>query len=284
MPEPTPDWGLLRIFLVTMRTSSLRAAAAALGISHPTVRRKLNQLEAQLGVMLFEHHSPGLRATAAADELLGAAEAVEATILALSRQASAMSPELDGEIRVSIPSLVATHLLMPDLDAFAHRWPQVKLRIEPTNQLVDLGRREADVAIRAMPLGQQPDDHLVGRLAGTVYAAVYGSDQQWIGWWADEREQARIAESAFPNRPVSMVMADVGLQLAACREGAGLAELPCFLADPFLERHTEPRPVYDLWVLVHPDLRRAARLRLFRDAMVGALASHRRRLEGTVAL
>ena len=62
--------------------------------------------------------------------------------------------------------------------------------------------------------------------------------------------------------------------------GLGLAGLPCFLADPLLERLTEPLPATDIWVLVHPDLRRSPRLRLFRDAMAEALERHRPRLEG----
>lgn len=280
MPGSTLDWDTVRVFLMTMRTSSLRAAAATLGTTHPTVRRKLDQLEAQLGVALFENHPQGLRATAAAADLLGTAEAVEANVLAMRRRARAMSPELDGTIRVSMPSLVASHLLVPDLQAFARRWPRVRLILEPNDQVVDLGRREADVVVRALPLGQRPADHLVGRMAGTAYAAIYGSDHQWIGWWDDDREQARLADTPFADRPVGMVVADVGLQVAACRAGMGLADLPCFMAEPELQRHTQPQPVRDLWVLVHPDLRRAPRLRLFRDAMVEAIGGHRSRLEG----
>ena len=274
------DWDTVRVFLATMRTSSLRAAATTLGTTHPTVRRKLDQLELQLGVTLFENHPQGLRATAAAADLLGTAEAIEANVQALRRRAHAMSPTLDGTIRVSMPSLLASHLLMPDLEAFARRWPQVRLILEPSDTVVDLDRREADVAVRVLPLGQPPANHLVGRKAGTVFAATYGSDHQWIGWWEDDREQARLADTPFSDRPVGMVVADVGLQLAACRAGMGLSELPCFLAEPDLPRHTPPRPSHDLWVLVHPDLRRAPRLRLFRDAMVEAIGGHRARLEG----
>lgn len=279
MPDSILDWDVLRVFLATMRTSNLRDAADRLGVSHPTVRRKLDQLEAQLGVVLFERHPKGLRATAAAAELLRAAETVEADVHALRRRASAMSPELDGEIRISVPDLVAS-LLMPDLASFATRWPQVQLRIEPSYALANLGRREADVAIRAMPHGQAPDGDLIGRLGGTVYSAVYGRDHQWIGWWGDERDRAMIDETPFADRPVALVLPDAGLQLAACRAGLGLSALACFQADPVLDRHTEPRPARDLWVLVHPDLRRAPRVRLFRDAMVEALERHRPRLEG----
>lgn len=156
MSKSTLDSDTVRIFLATMRTSSRRAAAATLGPSHPTVRRRLDQLGSQLGVALSEHHPQGLRATAAAAEQLATAEAVEASVRALGRRARAMSPELDGTIRVSMPSLVASHLLMPDLDAFARRWPRIRLVLEPSDRVVDLGRREADVDIRALPSDSHP--------------------------------------------------------------------------------------------------------------------------------
>lgn len=73
---------------------------------------------------------------------------------------------------------------------------------------------------------------------------------------------------------------DVMLQLAACKAGLGLAWLPCFLADGELPRLSEPEPAVDIWVIVHPDLRHSARLRVFRDAMVDALKRHQARLRG----
>lgn len=275
------DWNLLRIFLALMRTNTLREAAAALGTSHPTVRRKLHALETQLGVVLFERAQQGLRATPEAAELLTLAESVEASFDALARQASGLSPQIAGEIRVTVPDFIASELLMQDLADFAATWPQIQLRIEPTYELANLQRREADVAIRAMPHGEPPSGELVGRKAGTIYAATYGKTEQWIGWWGDERDRAFQKTTPFADRPTSIVLPDARLQVAACVAGIGLAGLACFMADPVLQRRTEPRPFYDLWVLVHPNLRRSPRLRVFRDAMVEAIERHRPRLEGT---
>ena len=75
-------------------------------------------------------------------------------------------------------------------------------------------------------------------------------------------------------------MKGVPMQRAACAAGMGLSRLPCFYAEPMLTRQTEPEPGGDVWVLVHPDLRRNPRLRVFRDAVVAALNRHRPRLEG----
>jgi DNA-binding transcriptional LysR family regulator len=69
------------------------------------------------------------------------------------------------------------------------------------------------------------------------------------------------------------------LQRAACLAGMGLTMLPCFFAEPLLPRRTEPEPRFDLWVLVHPDLRRSPRLRIFRDSVVDAVKRAAPRLE-----
>ena len=208
-----------------------------------------------VGLVLFERAQEGLRATAEAAELLALAESVEASVDALARQASGLSPQRAGEIRVTVPDLVA-ELLMQDLADFAATWPQIQLRIEPTYEVKNLKRREADVAIRVMPQGESPSGELVGRKAGTIYAATYGQTDSWIGWWGDERDGAFKTTTPFADRPTAIVLPDARLQLAACVAGLGLSGLACFMADPVLERHTEPRPSHDIWVLVHPDLRR----------------------------
>ena len=104
---------------------------------------------------------------------------------------------------------------------------------------------------------------------------------EWIGWYGGgERDQAWIRNSPFPELPVRGALNDPALQRAACIEGMGLAMLPCHYADRYLPRLTEPKPVFDLWVLVHPDMRRSPRLRVFRDEMVAAL----KRLQPRLAL
>ena len=182
MAASNVDWNLLRVFLALMRANTLREAAAALGTSHPTVRRKLHALETQLGVVLFERAQQGLRATPEAAGLLALAESVEASVDALARQASGLSPQIAGEIRVTVPDVMG-ELLLHDLANFAATWPQIQLRIEPTYEVKNLKRREADVAIRVMPHGEPPSGELVGRKAGTIYAATYGQTDKWIGWW-----------------------------------------------------------------------------------------------------
>lgn len=272
------DWDDVRLFLATLRASSLRQVAQDLGISHPTASRRVRSLEERLGLQLFDRRPDGLHATPQAMALAAAAEEVERAMLGFGRLAQAADPELRGPIRVTMSIALATDLLMPDLVAFAQRWPEIELELLGASSLSDLAQREADVAVRIMPTGVSPDEALAGRKAAVAYRAVYGEGDSWIGWTRGPRSLA--ATSAFPELPVRGMMGDIALQRAACAAGMGLARLPCFYAEPLLERRTEPEPGGDIWVLVHPDLRKNPRLRIFRDAVVSALQAHQPRLAG----
>lgn len=274
------DWDDIRVFLAVMRGKSLRAAADRLGLSHPTARRRLGGLELQLGLKLFERRRDGLHPTTEADQLLGPSEDVERAMAALGRAAQAADSSLRGPIRVTMPENVATDLLMPQMVEFAERWPEIDLRLQTDYALADLDRREADVAVRFMAVGTRPAEHLAGRLAVTVYRAVYGSDHCWIGWNGDPEDRQWVSKTSYPDLPIRGAFDSTAAQRAACDAGMGLTMLPCFFAEPTLERLTDPEPAWDAWVLVHPDLKRSPRLRRFRDDVVAELKRQEPRLHG----
>lgn len=274
------DWDLLRVFLGVMRTTNLREAANALGLSHPTIRRRLNALEGELGLKLFERRADGMHATPEAAELLDVAEQMETLAHTFDRRARGQSPDFKGRIEISAPDVLVSELLMPTFAALIDKWPALHLHVAPSEQLADLARREADVAVRVVPHGSSPDGDLTGRRAATIYTAVYGEEHQWIGYFGDERDQGAIRSERFKDVPVACSMANTYAVWAACLEGLGLAELPCFLVEPTLSRRTAPEPWGDIWVLVHPDLRRSPRLKVVRDELVGALKKLQPRLRG----
>lgn len=275
------NWDHLRVFLGVMRSTSLRQAADRLGVSHPTIRRKLEALEEELNLRLFDRRNDGLHATPEAAELLELAEQVEASVHALGRRAMNADVELKGPVRVTVPGVMASRLLMPDLIAFAQRHPQIDLQVDSSYAVADLGAREADVAIRAMTGHRSPSQELTGRKVAHANRAIYGTPTHWLGWWGEERDREWVKETPFPDLPILGRYNDPELQLAACEAGGGLTLLPCFLADGVLDRLTEPEYYADLWVVVHPDLRRNPRLRIFRDEMVEAIRRLRPRLEGS---
>ena len=274
------QWDDVRVFLATFRAASLRQAAADLGISRPTAARHLSALEERIGLTLFDRRPDGLHATSEAVALVAPAEEVERAMLAMERAAQAVDPELRGPVRMTVPAVVAADLLMEDLVAFCRRWPQIELHIEGSYRITSLAQRQADVAIRFMPLGKAPDPELTGRKVGNAWMAAYGEGDSWIGNRGGGLDDEWVRQSAFPDLPVKGAIWDGEILRSACAAGLGLARLPCFMADGRLPRRSEPEPGLDIWVLVHPDLRRSPRLRLFRDAVVDALRRQRPRLEG----
>jgi DNA-binding transcriptional LysR family regulator len=277
------DWDDIRVFLVLTRCRSLRAAAAELGVGHPALRRRLGALEAATGLELFRRGPDGLQVTVEGEELSAEAARVQSAVEDLSRRARAIDPELKGRVRVALTRLMAA-VLAPDFADFAKRWPQIDLCVDASPQVVDLSRMEADVAIRFHPVGSCPHDDLAGRRAATVYRAEYGHDDcdSWIGASRNGNDAPWVRASSRPELPVRGTIVDPLARHAACAAGMGFAWLPCFVADSSLPRLTEPRPGFDVWVLVHPELRHSPRLRLFRDAMVEALQARASQFRGDV--
>jgi DNA-binding transcriptional LysR family regulator len=111
MSGSLPDWDLLRVFLAVLRAGGLRRAATNLGMSHATLRRRLQQLESEVGLTLFDRRPGGMHATPEARELVALAEQAEEAVQAYARRASGLSPSLEGSIHLSAPDMLVTELL-----------------------------------------------------------------------------------------------------------------------------------------------------------------------------
>jgi DNA-binding transcriptional LysR family regulator len=275
------DWNGVPLFVHLARTGSMRRTAEALGVGHPTVRRRLAILEESMGHTLFHRRPDGLHPTLEGEHLLEGARDLVRGVRAWSRSARALDARVRGPMRVSTTQLVAG-LLAPDFAAFSMQWPQVDLTVDTAANLADLARMEADVAIRLMPLGTTPPEELAGRRAVTVYRAEYGHEAStsWLGAARDGDDSAWLSRSHAPSLPVRGRIPDPTARARACAAGMGRAWLPCFLGDGLAPRRSPPEAAWHVWVLVHPDLRRSPFLRAFRDAMVEALGARQQQLHG----
>lgn len=280
------NWDDVRLFLALARFGSARAAALELGMSHTTVARRAESLESDLGTRLFDRDVGGYRLTGAGEAMMSSAERAEDALLGAERQLHGRDAELSGDIRVTTSDIIATHLLMPEAAEFTRQYPDIDLEVLISYDLFDLGRREADIAIRFMGGSRRPPDYLVGRKLVTAASCYYASqdylsqhdlndkqsDARWIGWNDDGRFPEWVMSSPFPHIPARGKLNYAGMQVEAARAGMGLATLPCFIGDRVegLMRVPDCEPYfdYDIWLLSHPDLRDAARLRTFRAFVV----------------
>ena len=284
-------WDDARVFLAVARHGSLRAAGRALGLSQPTVGRRLAAFEATFGgPALFDRLPEGLRLNGVGEALRGAAEQLEEAALALERRRAAASPVLSGTVRLSVgewaAGFLARHLAGPP----ATTPPAgIVLELVESEQTANLARREADLAVRHHP----PDsgDLYIAKL-GTFACAVYRRRGADCGAWVTYTEEqahyptARWAEQRVreSGARVALRASTMTMQLAAIRAGAGRGVLPCYAADPdpALERLTPPVPeiAAEYWVIVHRDLRRAACVRAVIDWLQGLFAQERGALAG----
>jgi molybdate transport repressor ModE-like protein len=289
------NWDDLRLFLAVARTGSISGAARHLDVQHSTVSRRMRQFEDKLGARLIERKKTGYALTPAGEDVRQAATRMEREVLAVDGALLGKDTNLVGPLRVTAINNMATAVFMPMFARFSERHPQVELHIAVSNTDASLSQREADVAIR---LTNSPPDTLIGKRILTVASTIYGSrtylerlrrqggDPQWIGVNCCEFHKTWTRQCCG-DQAHQFISDDTLLTLAAIREGLGVSILPCFMADtdPTLQRYCEPDPAYNLglWVLLHPDLRRTARVLAFRDHMVAAINDQRALFEGRFA-
>lgn len=285
------DWDDVRVFLAVARHGSLRAAGRALGLSQPTIGRRLASFETTFGgPTLFDRLPEGLRLNGAGEQLVPAAESVERAALMLERHRAAASPTLSGTVRVSVGEWAAGFLARCLSDAGPTALPAgITLELVESRQTANLARREADLAVRHHP--PESGDLYVAKV-GTFGCAVYrrrgSAGESWVTY---TEEQAHYPTARWVQHQieksgggVALRASNTTMQLAAIRAGSGRGVLPCYAADDdkLLERLTPPVPeiAAEYSVIVHRDLRRAVCVRAVIDWVRRAFAEHQEALAG----
>lgn len=286
------DWDDIRLFLELAREGSLSAAARRLKVDHSTVARRVTALEKALGLRLFDRLARGYVLTEEGETLLGTAERMEAEAIALQRQASGR-PSTQGTVRVSTSPMLASLFMAPRLVEFRKQHPDIRIALSGNNRVVDLNRREADIAIR---LTKPKESGLIARRMGAVGFGLYASqaylaktkpkDYGFIGY--DEAlgqiSQQLWLEEQLQGRSIVSLCSDMTTMYHIASAGMGIAVLPHFTGttDANLRRvpTATPAPDRDIWLLVHPDLRRAPRIRTVMDYLVALFERERKLLAG----
>lgn len=290
------NWDDLRVFLAVARCGSVSNGARQLNLQHSTVSRRMRKFEEDLGVRLFDKVPSGYALTGAGENLMQTAIHVEREVLAMHEVLSGEDLKPAGELRVSAVDNMATTVLMPMFTGFSREFPEVTLHLMVSNSDVSLAQREADIAIR---LSNTPPETLIGKRVLTVSSAIYASGEYvsrlsdtggepiWLGVECCQFHRS-WTKQACGDLSHHLYVDDTLLTQAALREGVGVSILPCFMgdADPALVRYSDPKPEWDLglWILLHPDLKRTARVLAFRDYMMNAIKAQEDLFVGRVAL
>ena len=286
------DWNQARAFLVTAEEGSLSAAARALGLTQPTLSRQVAALEEELGVTLFERVGRSLSLTQSGLELLDHFRAMGDAASRISLAASGQSQAIEGHVSITSTPVVATHHLPAVLKRLRDEAPGIVIEIIASNEVRDLTRREADIAIRhARP--QQPD--LIAKLIGETSAHLYASkeyldkhgrpeslddlvDADFIGFDHPERLVPMVNAMGLPltqdNFKINTASGTVILELL--KHGLGISFLN--KADEMLVPDIEPiLPDLDpipvpIWLVTHRELHTSRRIRLVFDLLAEAFS------------
>ncbi|MEO1173508.1 MAG: LysR family transcriptional regulator [Myxococcota bacterium] len=268
------DWDDLKYVLAIEREGSLGGAARLLNVAHSTVARRLKSLESKLQAELFERRGDRLVAASGGQELADVATQIERLVATAEGRVVGSNEELSGDLHITTVDALAIHLA-GDFESFSKRYPSIDVHLSVTNELVDISKREADVAIRG---SNGPPAHLVGRRAGRLEFAAFAhrslgatganqSTRPWLLYQAQSKARMtedyvvrKVQPSRVPMRVDSAVM-----MMAFVREGIGIGILPVSVGRtlPDVEQLGDVLPGFgmDVWVLTHPDLRRSSKVR-----------------------
>lgn len=288
-----PDWQWYRSFLAVLDQGSLSAAARALNLTQPTLGRHIDALESALGLTLFTRSFEGFAPTDAALALRPYAAGLKDTAAALLRAASGQGQGVRGTVRITASEVVGVEVLPPILAALRQSHPELVVELVVSNEVGDLLRREADIAVRMV---QPTQGALIARRVGSIELGMHGRADylarcgtpksmdellrhSLIGF---DHEDARIrrmtASLGAYDRSIFALRADSDLaQLAAVRAGFGLGVCQVGLARREGLVRVLPRLFsfrLDTWVAMHADLRDSPRCAVTFAALVEGLAAY----------
>jgi DNA-binding transcriptional LysR family regulator len=282
------DWEQIRAFLTVARLGSLSAAARELGVSQPTLTREIQALEASTDLNLFQRTTQGLNLTEAGQSLVEAASRMSEAADLFARQASGLSVELQGTVRVSANEIVGFYLLPPVLAAFRVQHPGVQVEIVISNRASSLNKREADIALR-MFRPQQPDlvarrlpDLPLGFFAHREYLACRGTPRSFddfkshdvIGFdeLTDFIDGAARMGYRFTREDFALRTDHLLAQINLLRAGAGIGATHVRLADRFPELvrilDDIPLPALEFWCVCHRDVQHNSRIRALMQHLI----------------
>ncbi|SHF04768.1 transcriptional regulator, LysR family [Ruegeria intermedia] len=281
------DWNHIRAFLATAETGSLSAAARRLDQTQPTLSRQIAALESDLGVMLFERVGRSLQITTAGVELLEHTRTMGAAADRIALAASGQAQLIEGLVRITASDVMSAYILPDLLRQIRAQAPKLRIDVIAANDIRDLMRREADIAIRHVR-PDQPDliAKRVQEADGHFYAAT-----AYLNRAGRPKSLSDLSRHAFISfgdtaqmiayfEPIGLHLTEENFRLGSqsgivaweyARQGFGIAPMSESVGDatPDMERvlpDMEPLR-FPIWLTTHRELHTSRRIRLVFDLL-----------------
>lgn len=279
------DWDDFRYFVAAAETASLTAAAKRLRSSQPTVGRRIDALEAALGIKLFQRSVRGLILTEEGAFVFEHALAMRSAADKIRRNVEREDQEVGGTVRVALPEGLCIEILTPALPLFYRKYPSIHLILNVSPNTANLTRGEADIAVR---LFRPKESNLVTRHLGKMTMGLFASSaylkahgrpasiqslkQHRIIAYGDQLsalpENQWLLQHSAPSA-CTLSSDNTIARLHATGAGVGISIQPHL----FCRRYPEMVPVlknaklphHEIWIAYHNDLRHLARIRAVVD-------------------
>jgi len=288
------DWDKLRIFHAAAEAGSFTHAANALNLSQSAISRQVAALEQEIGAPLFHRHARGLVLSEPGELLFQTATDVLKRLESVRMQLTETREKPQGKLRVTTTVGLGSGWLTQRAQEFLELYPDLELQLVFDNEEIDLTMRKADCAIR-LRQPQQPD--LIQRRLFTVHLHVYAAPQYLARYGTPETtedlDKHRIITFGEPapnylrnlnalettglpdgqSRTSILQINNLMAMKSAIERGIGLALLPDYMIDKDTKL-VQVLPDLDLasfdTYLCYPEqLRDAAKLKVFRDFLIG---------------
>ena len=286
------DWNYARAFLVTAEEGSFSAAARALGLAQPTLGRQVSALESELGVILFERAGNNLALTQSGLELVQHVRAMGDAATRVSLTASGQSQSIAGPVCITASEILSAFILPPVIAKLRTVEPGITIEIAVSNDLKDLRRREADIAVRhARP--SSPD--LIAKKIINETFCMYAAEG-YIAQYGEIRSPADLRHARFVgfdnkvfieganahglkfgrgNFPVLGSSHLVYWELV--KQGLGVGVMPVRIGDaePMVRRVATWLKPFEvpIWLVTHREVNTSRRVRFVFDFLAGEVAS-----------
>lgn len=287
------NWDDARFFLAVARCGTLRKAANQLQVDQATVGRRLTALENSLGSKLFIRTPKSFSLSPLGESMLADMMKMENAVQAIARKAAGGDESLCGNVRIATADTLAEAFVIPALQDLRQRYPAITVTLLTALNITDIAYHSADLAIR----GARPDnDELIIKRLATIEMGLYASPHYLAQRGMPVKgEQLRGHDLLmFPRELVPRHWSNFGgetlfepnavlqcnsqlLLRSATRSGLGIGLLLSCLADhdPELVRlFPESKDWVDIWLVLHPDLQRAARVRAVVQALETSFSAH----------
>ncbi len=272
-----PNWDDIRYALAVRKHGSLNAAAAALGVTHATVLRRVAALEESSGCVIFQKNPSGYSALPEANTILAAMESVEDAVLSVERAIVGANRSPTGHVRIASTDSLCQLVLPQILCEISRLYPGLELTLLSGNNHHDLTRLTADIAVRP---SIKLEEGLAGERAGTLSFGVFDNGSSNRKWMRLEGALSRslpakwLAEHVRADEMTNGADSFLVLQQMAA-SGVGKAFLPLIIgnADPRLHQSTEADPGLEvpLWVATLDEIAQTPRFAIVQRALVERL-------------